>query len=281
MARLMTYRALLLLCVSVSTVVGLSDQVSQRPLPSDDAAKLRDVMWLWALDLHDLKTAHNLGITNIQRAIGHDLVPLREGEQELLNTSGRVTCEINAGNDFNFAPQLTQVQAWAREFPNIEAVLLDDMSTGKISRGLRPEHLARLCRQLQSEPRPLSLWGVIYTMSIDPQRPQYVANIADYMRYLDVISLWTWQAKDIPKMEENLARCEQLSGGKPVMLGLYLMGVPQDLMEQQCELARKWAHEGRIMGMLFLLGPGGDYDADTPILNWWRAWIEQVGDEPL
>ena len=52
-------------------------------------------------------------------------------------------------------------------------------------------------------------------------------------------------------------------------------------MEQQCELARQWAHEGRITGILLLLGPGGDYGADTAILNWWRQWIEQVGDEPL
>jgi len=281
MPRRIVYRVLLLACLLVSTVVGLSGQVSQEAVPLDNAAKLRDVMWLWALDVDDLQKAQDLGIPNIQRAIGRDLVPLREGEQELLNRSGRVTCEISAGNDFDFTPQLTQVQAWAREFPNIEAVLLDDMSTGKISRGLRADALAGLCHQLQSERRPFSLWGVVYTMSIDPERDQYVANIADYMRYLDMISLWTWQAKDIPKMEENLARCEQLSGGKPVMLGLYLMGVPQDLMEQQCELARQWAQEGRITGMLFLLGPGGDYGADTPILNWWRQWIEQVGDEPL
>ena len=37
----------------------------------------------------------------------------------------------------------------------------------------------------------------------------------------------------------------------------------------------------RIMGTVLLLGSGGDYGADTPILNWWRQWIEQVGDEPL
>jgi len=159
MARRRACRVLLLACLLVSTLVGLSAQVSQEPVRFGSTAKLRDVMWLWALDVDDLERAKDRGIPNIHRAIGYDLVPLRDGEQELLNRSGRVTCEINAGDDFDFTPQLTQVQAWAREFPNMEAVLLDDMSTGKISRGLRTDALAGLCHELQRQPRPLSLWG--------------------------------------------------------------------------------------------------------------------------
>ena len=66
------------------------------------------------------------------------------------------------------------------------------------------------------------------------------------------------------------------------MLGLYLYDygdgrrMPKDLMELQCETARRLAHAGRIQGIVFL-----SIDNDADAVNWMADWIKRVGDEPV
>jgi hypothetical protein len=52
-----------------------------------------------------------------------------------------------------------------------------------------------------------------------------------------------------------------------------------DLMRHQCELGLMWLQEAKIEGMIFLASCICDLDIEA--VEWTRAWIARVGDEPL
>lgn len=263
--------------------------------------KLCDIMWVWGTTIDVIgdetefmsivEGADYMGIKNFMMCGG---IPATE-EQAAPTAArgGRIIWEMEAGlgstfgENFEFQSRLDRILPVVQRFPSVEGVLLDDFSTITIGQNkMPPEVLARLCRALQSEPRPLSLWGVIYTMSYDdPARDTYIENLPDYLKFLDVINLWVWHAKDLEKLESNLQRCNELSGGKPVHLGLYLYDfgdgrpMPLDLMELQCETARRLAHQGEIMGMGFL--PTSGLDRGIEAAEWAVDWVHRVADEPL
>ena len=99
--------------------------------------------------------------------------------------------------------------------------------------------------------------------------------------------LGEWHGAKLPQLAESLARCNELSGGKPVILALFMYDfgggrpMPLDMMELQCETARRWLHEGRIVGIVFVPSYVRNDPAAADAVSWTREWIEEVGDEPL
>ncbi len=85
---------------------------------------------------------------------------------------GRIIWEMEAGFGSTFGEgfesqfRLDRILLVGQRFPSIEGVLLDDLSTITIGQDKMPaEVLGRICRALQAEPCPLSLWGVIYQLA--------------------------------------------------------------------------------------------------------------------
>ena len=76
------------------------------------------------------------------------------------------------------------------------------MSTVSIDKGFKPEHIRQIRALLPGEYRKVSLWGVVYTMSLGRK------GINDYVKELDVINLWVWHAKDVVKLDEYVVHCE-------------------------------------------------------------------------
>jgi len=284
--------SMLLVFVGIIAVVVLvpgaeQDNAPEGPPPN----KLLDTMWLW-LNPPVEPDEDYMGIPNIMVAS-----PMGGSQPSLADTvarveqeaGGRVVCDwLSPGEGFDFTESLTLVQTVARQSASMEGVILDDMSTGTIKgQGMKPEALSRLCRAIQAQPRPLSLLGVVYTMSTEPDSPHYVPNLPDYIRFLNVVLLAEWHGAKLPQLEESLARCNELSGGKPVILCLYLHDfgggrpMPLDMMELQCETARRWLHEGRIIGIVFAPSFVRSHEQDAEVVEWTRQWIERVGDEPL
>ena len=107
-------------------------------------------------------------------------------------------------------------------------------------------------------------------------------NIRDYIDELDVINLWTWHANDIVDIEANVARCETLFPGKPIVAGLYLYDygdgrrIPLDLLEMQCETALRLVHAGRIEGIEFTT-----INNDDAAVAWTANWLRRVGDQVI
>lgn len=145
------------------------------------------------------------------------------------------------------------------------------MSTIGIDHGFAPEHIRAIRTALSGKYRRVKVWGVVYTMSFD--RPR----MNDYIRELDVISLWTWHAKDVVNLEANVARLEKLFPRKPIVVGLYLHDygegrtMPPDLHTLQCETALKLLHARRIQGIVFLTIDRGAGDMHMPCPARWNC----------
>jgi len=263
--------------------------------------RLRDRMWIWATipgrlfetsKMTPAKGAEYMGVPNIVMAGG---IPPTEEEAQAVSGFKRIIWDFGGWEgwkkesglwvNFEFEDELQAVQKLAQKYPNIERILLDDFTSILIRKqGMQPDVLSRLCYALQSNPRPLSLWGVVYTMNFLPGK-YLVPNLKDYLHFLGVIHLWTWRAEELNQLEENFEKCEKLAGGKPINLGLYMYdwgdkrSMPIDLMKHQCELARQWIEERRLLGMTFLAIDCIEQGFDA--VKWTIDWIRKVGDEPI
>jgi hypothetical protein len=268
--------------------------------PRRGAAKaicVRDLIWAWGNPtlttpgVHTLATfasasparrAELLGVANVMLA---DAIPNDDGLADAwtreVASAPRLVWEIgadgNGGPPYVYTQRAAQVRTLVDQYPQIEGLLLDDMSTVAIDAGFKPEHIRQIRGLLDGKYAAVKIWGVLYTMSFE--RP----GIDRYVDELDVINLWTWDAKDIVDLDKNVAHCEKTYPGKPIMLGLYLWDyggadrrMPMDLLRQQCETALRLAHAGRIQGIVFLT-----ITDDAEAVGWAANWIRQVGDQKL
>jgi hypothetical protein len=126
--------------------------------------------------------------------------------------------------------------------------------------------------------RRLDLGVTLYTYQLDPK-------IRAHLEYCDVVSLWTWEARDLGRLKENFARFKALVSNKRALLGCYMWDfgtakpMPIEAMKQQCEFGLQRLRQGQIEGMIFLGSNICDLDLET--VEWTRRWIAEVGDQPL
>jgi hypothetical protein len=239
-----------------------------------EAERLRGMLWAWGNPEMAEPGAHTtatyaqagpaeraqlLGVPNVILAgLGlPDADDAAERDIAAITATQRVVWEISSRKEndrptFDFSDKVARVRRLAALHPNIEGVLLDDMSTVQVTAGLLPEHVRAVREQLRADNGSLRLWGVVYTMNL------HDANLAAYVQELDVINLWTWHARDLPKLEENVAYCAAQWPDKPIVVGLYLHDygdgrtVPPDLLRQQSETALTLARNKRIQGIVYL-----------------------------
>ncbi|MFA7173573.1 MAG: hypothetical protein WC340_09190 [Kiritimatiellia bacterium] len=180
-----------------------------------------------------------------------------------------------AGNEEEFIVSI------AEKHPNICGAFMDDFfgKFGKYpepERTRRAEELLKTIRTgLDKASRPLDLYVVWYTHQTESVN-------ATLFKYINGITLWTWDSTELPQLEERFGKIEKMFPDKKKMLGIYLFDfkngcpVPKALMELQCELGLKLLKEGRLDGMIFeansVMGVGFPNDA------WARQWIQRVGD---
>ena len=265
---------------------------------SGGAETVRELMWVWGNPemgepgVHGAATfaqaaparrAKLLGVPNVVMA-GYGL-PDDDRKAEAWTKSvahcPRLIWEIMAdggegGPPWVYRETVARVRGLVDRYPQIEGVLLDDMSSVGIDHGFKPEHIRQVRELLSGEYAHVELWGVVYTMNLDRE------NINDYIAELDVINLWTWHAKDIVDLEKNVAHCERLFPGKPIVVGLYLYDygdgrrIPTELLEEQCSTALKLAHARRIQGIVFLT-----INNDPDAVAWTADWVERVGGQRI
>jgi hypothetical protein len=140
--------------------------------------------------------------------------------------------------------------------------------------------LERLRKRLDAGPRPLDLWVVLYTGEFE-----LGPLLKPHLELCDVVTMWTWRAEDLARLEESFARFEGIVGSKRKVLGLYMWDygakrpMPLDLMKRQCELGLRWLREGRIEGMIFLASCICDLKLEA--VEWTRQWIAANAATPL
>jgi hypothetical protein len=260
--------------------------------------RIRDLMWVWGLagvgtdgphtsaTFAQASPAERSRLINVPSIImaGNGLPRNDEDAVEWTSEvahAPRLIWEIatdreEGGPPFVYDVTVARVRRLAAAHPQIEGVLLDDMSSLGIDHGFKPAHIRSVRELLADTHEQVKVWGVVYTMNLDREA------IADYIRELDVISLWVWHAKDIPQIADTVALLRNRFPDKPIVLGLYLYDygggqrMPLELLEQQCATALRLAHAGDIEGMVFLTITD---DADT--VSWTANWVRQVGNEQV
>jgi hypothetical protein len=171
---------------------------------------------------------------------------------------------------------------------NLTGFIMDDFFHGDATTAdvdlpmpasLSPEELRNLRGRLVIDDRRLRLSVVVYTTQIS-------SRAKHHLQYVDEITLWTWQPKDLMHLEENLAKLESIAPEKNVVLGCYIFDfsgnaapLAVEQMKHQVELGYRWLQQGRIQGMIFLASPICDLDLEA--VDFTRKWIAEVKDLPL
>jgi hypothetical protein len=167
----------------------------------------------------------------------------------------------------------------ATQFPNISGAIMDDFwdSNSKQARST-PAELQAFSSQLKASTNPLDLWVVLYDHQLH-------LPVHQHLDACDVVTYWTWLAKDLPGLADSFARVEELVPDKRKVLGCYMWDfgagrpMPVSAMQQQCELGLEWLRAGRIDGMIFLASCICDLQIET--VEWTRSWLREVGETPL
>ena len=263
---------------------------------------LRDRLWIWGHvpGSHDVaesiprpsiispvEAAHYMGIPNlVMVAYGGEPVPPWDREARAHMSLKRVVWSIvgDASSTRNDqSTDLDEVVSLAKDFPNITGAIMDDFfhnepdEKGEYAR-YSVDDLNGFASALHTATRKLDLWVVLYKGQLDQPFQKHLDEC-------DVVTFWTWYAKDLARLEKNFELLEERAPGIRKILGCYLWDhgvkrpMPVDLMEKQCELGRKWLKEGRIEGMIFLSNCICDIGMDA--VEWSREWIERYGDESL
>jgi hypothetical protein len=255
---------------------------------------IRDILWLWATPGRDKPGEHGvatyadadgaqkariLGAPNMMLAgagLPNDPAEGARLTKQVYHLPG-VAWEISAdgkgGPPFVYDKRMALLRDLVDQYPKIQAVILDDMSTVARSKGFKPEHIRSIRKLLPGKYSRVKIWGVVYTMSL------HQAGIDDYIKELDVILLPEWHANKVGEFEKHVAYLEEKFPDKPIILCLYLYDygngrrIPQKFLEQQFDIALKLALQRRIIGIEMTT-----INNDAEAVSWTRDWIRRHGD---
>jgi hypothetical protein len=220
----------------------------------------------------------NLHMIWIWRADAPEPVPSWRQFALPLRAMRQVVWSIAHGHGLSYTDHIFPLVA---ESPNVSGVILDDFFTprpdGQIA-ALDDRQLDELAPRLRLPDRRLDLWCVVYEQ--DLAKP--IAPLVDRM---DVLGFFLWNSDGIPALADHLETLQRIAPTKPTVLGLYLWDyaqrrpMPPDLVEFQCNTALELLRTGRIVGITFVASC--ICDLELPAVEWTRAWIRRVADEPL
>ncbi len=175
--------------------------------------------------------------------------------------------------------RLSAAKELAKKDTRIEGVHIDDFSTGSMDAGAKPEHVAQM-QFLNATAQPLlPLYGTFYTMTMQRE------GIAEMMRYFDVLILPLWHYSELETLEQRFDRSDELSGGKPILLALYVYDwgnnkqITRDEMAVQLDFARKMIKSQRVTGLLVCGTCMLDIGWESA--DYYCEWIKRVGDEVI
>ena len=173
--------------------------------------------------------------------------------------------------------RLLAAKELATQDPRIEGFHIDDFSTGSMDAGATPEHVAQL-QWLNATTQPLlPLYGTFYTMSLER------AAIAEMMRHFDVLILPLWHYTELETLPQRFDRSDELSGGKPILLALYVYDfgngkqITTEEMAIQLDFVEKMIKSQRITGLLVCGTCMLDIGWESA--DYYCEWIKRVGGD--
>ncbi len=256
---------------------------------------VRDRFWLWghAVGSHDrgwgleqasritpVEAAFYMSIPNVimVQYEGRPRPPLRQYALPFCALREIVWSVVGAEGATDRSER-EEVLGLASVTPNLSGVMMDDFFNSEGDShvaALTTDELRRFQNRLKQGQRQLDLWVVLYDHQLD-------APISAHLEYCDVVTFWTWEARNLTKFESDFEEMERLTPGKQRVLGCYMWNYGErepmstTAMARQCEKGLEWLRQGRIQGMIFLASCICDLELES--VEWTRKWIREVGDE--
>ena len=175
------------------------------------------------------------------------------------------------GNEEKFVCEL------ADKYPYVTGAFMDDFF-GKFRHDPDPNAsaealLSEIRGGLDKANRHMDLYVVWYTHELE-------AVDKKLLSYIDGITLWTWESKNLVNLRENFEIIEKNFVNQKKLLGIYMFDfttkepLTDEQMELQCEFGLEMMKEGRLDGMIFetnsVMGVG------LPSEMWLRDWVKKV-----
>ena len=258
---------------------------------------VRDRFWLWghAAGSHDrgwgleqasritpVEAAFYMSIPNVimVRYEGRPKPPFRQYALPFRALRQIVWSVLGAGGATDQSER-EEVLSMASITPNLSGVMMDDFFNSEGDShvaALTTDELRRFQNRLKQGRRQLDLWVVLYDHQLD-------APVSAHLEHCDVVTFWTWEARNLTNLESNFEKMERLTPDKQRVLGCYMWNYGEreamatTTMARQCEKGLEWLRQGRINGMIFLASCICDLELES--VEWTRRWIREVGEEEL
>ena len=239
---------------------------------------IKDSLWLWGTTVNALSKHYRLpgssmtirdglGTLGIDQAMMCGHLPPTEEEYGQVAHCRSLLWEMSFDEGFSFERPLAPIVELHGGHRNVLGVLLDDFSTTEINKGAKPDLLAKMRAAM---PASMQLWVVIYSMSLG------IPDLDDYLEHADGVSFWVWEPQNLPNLPSYVAQCHELSGHKPMIVGLYFYDFNADRplttaqMAGQVETAVNLLEGGECQGICFL--SSSVMDAGLESVEWTKQW---------
>ena len=259
-------------------------------------AELQERLWLWGQspDAHwEHNNKYNLpghsrmsaveglmyfDIPNICRVrmMGHPMPPYDQESIAMRPAKQVVWSLLGAGGEpVTEWGDMEEVIRQAKIFPNITGGVFDDFFLAHRIAHYTPERLAEMKRKMAEEAgRPLDLWVVCYEDKLDN-----IPNIESYLCEFDVITYWTWKGRELPRIEQNLARIREMAPNARILCGCYMWNygeqcaLTREQMEYQTDLYLRLMKQGTIEGIVVCSNCIADLGIEN--VEFMREWIDE------
>lgn len=169
---------------------------------------------------------------------------------------------------------IEEVIALGKKYPNVKGGIMDDF----FQIGPNLSRVGDISARMHEANLPL--WVVLYANQLDEAEK---FNMSRILPLCDVVTFWTWWAKDLVKLKDNMARARRLiPADKRIVLGCYLWDfgagaeVSSDMMDLQLNQAREWLLDGTIHDVILLGSPL--FGMNLKSIEQARQWLDKYGE---
>jgi hypothetical protein len=193
----------------------------------------------------------------------------------------RVSWSIVESAGVTDAGRRDQIIEMAMKTPNIVGLYMDDFFHRPPKTPLGSLSLEELRQIRQRVNTPQKRLDITVTFYMD----QLSLPIADYLKLIDCVALWTHTPSDLVNIETHLNELKRISPSSRVLLGCYFYDfhdrqpLSVESMQLQCETGLRLLRSGHIEGIVFLGNSVEDQGFEC--IEWTRQWIQKVGGMKL
>lgn len=265
---------------------------------------LRDRLWMWGHDagvydgpngVYNIPLSPPISMADGIKSMGiPNVCVIRSGTpgeeyRKQFHDVKRIAWNLSGGSNESYRALKDYVFGLRDTMPNLTGYYLDDFfhignqpgfdrnsETQAAPASLSMDEMRELYQETVAHKRRLDLAIVLYTAQLCPA-------IKPVMKYVDVVSLWIWDGKDIQKIEANFQKYRSLVPDKPTLLGIYMWDfggrkeLGKDFMVQQLDYALQLYKQGQIEGLIFHCTPL--CNKGLAAVDYARDWIARHGHQ--